>query len=44
MATELARFPSRDRDAFTAHRAKILADGAVVIKTVVADGRSRATS
>ena len=38
VATELARVPSRDRDAFMAHWVKILADAAVVTKTVVGDG------
>jgi RimJ/RimL family protein N-acetyltransferase len=37
-ATELAAFPARDREAFTAHWARILADRTVVAKTVVADG------
>ena len=38
VANELAAFPPRDRDAFTTHWAKIMADEAVVIKTVVVDG------
>jgi RimJ/RimL family protein N-acetyltransferase len=38
VANELAAFPPRDRDAFTTHWAKILADEASVIKTVVVDG------
>jgi RimJ/RimL family protein N-acetyltransferase len=37
VATELAAFPARDREAFTAHWAKILADETVVTRTVVVD-------
>ncbi|MBE2213215.1 MAG: GNAT family N-acetyltransferase [Opitutaceae bacterium] len=38
-ATRLAAFPSRERDAFMAHWAKILADPACVARTIVHDGR-----
>src|SRR5262245_47896346 len=38
-ATRMAAFPSRGRDAFMAHWAKILADATVVTKTIVADGQ-----
>jgi RimJ/RimL family protein N-acetyltransferase len=34
-ATEMAAFPSRDRDAFMAHWAKIRADDSVILKTVL---------
>jgi RimJ/RimL family protein N-acetyltransferase len=37
-ATAMAAFPARDREAFMAHWTKILADPAVLIRTVVADG------
>ncbi len=37
-ATRMAAFPSRERDAFMAHWAKILADPACVTRTVVCDG------
>ena len=37
-ATEMAAFPSRDRDAFMAHWAKIMANDSVVLKTVLFDG------
>ena len=38
-ATRMAAFPSRDRDGFTAHWAKILADDSLIKKTiVVSDG------
>lgn len=37
-ATRLAAFPSRERGAFMAHWAKILADPACVARTIVADG------
>jgi RimJ/RimL family protein N-acetyltransferase len=39
VATELAAFPSREREAFTAHWERILADETVIARTVVADGR-----
>lgn len=35
----MAAFPSRDRPAFDAHWAKVLADPSLVARTVVADGR-----
>ncbi len=38
-ATQMAAFPSRDRDAFMAHWAKILADEAVTKKTIIFDGQ-----
>jgi RimJ/RimL family protein N-acetyltransferase len=38
-ASRMAAFPSRDRQAFVAHWAKILADETVTIKTVIVDGR-----
>jgi len=37
-ATEMAAFPSRDREAFIAHWAKIMANDSVVLKTVLFDG------
>ena len=37
-ATEMAAFPARDRDVFMAHWAKIMADDAVVLKTILFDG------
>ena len=37
-ATRMAAFPSRDWDAFSAHWAKIMADGSSIIQTVVFDG------
>lgn len=37
-ATRLAGFPSRPRDAFMAHWAKIIADPALVARTIVYDG------
>src|SRR6266545_6656995 len=38
-ATEMAAFPARDKDQFTAHWAKIRADDTTVVRTIVADGR-----
>jgi RimJ/RimL family protein N-acetyltransferase len=38
-ATEMAAFPSRDRDAFMAHWAKIMADDSVILKTIFFDGQ-----
>jgi len=38
-AATMAAFPSRDRDAFMAHWAKILADDANVLKTIVYEGQ-----
>ncbi len=35
----MAAFPGRDRDAFMAHWARILDDGAAITKTIVLDGR-----
>ena len=37
-ACEMAAFPARDRDAFTAHWVKVLDDHAVTIKTVLFGG------
>lgn len=37
-AVEMAAFPARDRDQFEAHWAKIRADDALVVRTIVADG------
>ena len=37
-ATEMAAFPSRDRDAFMAHWVKIMADDSVILKTILFDG------
>jgi RimJ/RimL family protein N-acetyltransferase len=34
-ATEMAAFPSRDRDAFMAHWAKIMTDDSVILKSVL---------
>ena len=38
-AIEMAAFPARDGDAFTAHWKKILADDTVVRKTILLDGQ-----
>lgn len=38
-ATEMAAFPSRDKDAFMAHWAKIMADDSVISKTILFDGQ-----
>jgi RimJ/RimL family protein N-acetyltransferase len=38
LATEMAAFPARDADQFAAHWAKIRADDAVTVRTIVADG------
>jgi RimJ/RimL family protein N-acetyltransferase len=38
VAAEMAQFPSRDRAAFDAHWAKVLADETIVTRTVLADG------
>lgn len=38
-ANEMAAFPPRERDAFTAHWDKILPDDTKITKTVLADGR-----
>ena len=37
-AVEMAAFPARDKDQFTAHWAKVRADDANVLRTIVADG------
>ena len=37
-AVEMAAFPARDRDRFAAHWAKVRADDANVLRTIVADG------
>ena len=38
-ATEMAAFPSRDREAFMAHWARIIADDSVILKTILFDGQ-----
>jgi RimJ/RimL family protein N-acetyltransferase len=38
-AVEMAAFPARDRDQFAAHWAKVRADDANVLRTIVADGQ-----
>ena len=38
-ATQMAAFPSRDRDAFMAHWAKIMADESNILKTIMFDGQ-----
>ena len=38
-ATAMAAFPSRDREAFMAHWAKIMADETVILKTILFDGQ-----
>ena len=38
VANQMAAFPARDRDAFTAHWTKILADQTLFIKTIVFEG------
>lgn len=38
-ATRMAAFPARDRDAFMAHWAKIMADDSVVLKTILFNGQ-----
>jgi RimJ/RimL family protein N-acetyltransferase len=37
-AVEMAAFPSRDKDQFAAHWAKVRADGTNVVRTIVVDG------
>ena len=37
-AVEMAAFPARDKDQFAAHWAKVRADEALVVRTIVADG------
>lgn len=39
VATEMADFPSRERDAFMAHWAKIMANESGVLRTIVCDGQ-----
>ena len=38
-ATEVAAFPSRDRDAFMTHWARIMADRSAILKTILFDGQ-----
>lgn len=38
-ATVMAAFPSRDRESFMAHSAKIMADESVIFKAIVFDGQ-----
>ncbi|MCI0609246.1 MAG: GNAT family N-acetyltransferase [Anaerolineae bacterium] len=38
-ATKMAAFPSRDREAFMAHWAKIMADDSVILKSILFDGQ-----
>ncbi|HEU0296840.1 MAG TPA: GNAT family N-acetyltransferase [Anaerolineales bacterium] len=38
-ATAMAAFPSRDRESFMAHSAKIMADESVIFKAIVFDGQ-----
>lgn len=38
LAAEMAAFPSRDRERFMAHWAKLLADDTLVTRAIVADG------
>ena len=38
-AIEMAAFPSRDREAFMAHWARIIADDSVILKTILFDGQ-----
>ena len=38
-ATAMAAFPSRDREAFMAHWAKIMADESVILMTILFDGQ-----
>ena len=37
-AVDMAAFPARDKDQFAAHWAKLRADDALVVRTIVADG------
>jgi RimJ/RimL family protein N-acetyltransferase len=39
IANQMAAFPARDRDAFTAHWTKILSDETNTIKTILVEGR-----
>lgn len=38
-AAEMAAFPSRDRDTFMTHWAKIMADDSVILKTILFNGQ-----
>lgn len=38
-ATQMAAFPPRDKDAFMAHWAKIMADDSNILKTILFDGQ-----
>src|SRR6185503_1313729 len=38
-ATQMAAFPSRDRESFMAHWAKIMADQSNILKTILFDGQ-----
>jgi len=38
-ATAMAAFPSRDRESFMAHSAKIMADESAIFKAIVVDGQ-----
>src|SRR5919112_796542 len=38
-AVEMAAFPARDRDQFAAHWARVRADDANVVRTIVVDGQ-----
>ena len=38
-ATAMAAFPSRDREAFMAHSARIMSDESVIFKAIVFDGK-----
>ena len=35
----MATFPSRDKDAFMVHWAKIMADDSIILKTILFDGQ-----
>ena len=39
VATQMAAFPARDREAFMAHWTKILADETNILKTILFDGQ-----
>ena len=38
-AVEMAAFPARDKDQFTAHWAKVRGDDTLVVRTIVAEGK-----
>jgi RimJ/RimL family protein N-acetyltransferase len=38
-ATEMAAFPSRDKEAFMAHWSRIMVDNSAILKTIVFDGQ-----